>query len=476
MSSAPLGLTIEETQAAIAKGDLTVPEATAAALQGLETIGNELNAVARVQHDDAMEQAEARQGQLKAGTANGALFGVPLAHKDLYYRKGWTIEAGAKLMADHRAPYTATTISKLEQAGALDIARLNTVEFALGTFGQNSNTGAVHNPWNPDHITGGSSSGSGATVAAGIVPGALGSDTGGSIRLPAAACGLIGLKPTAGLIGRSGIVPLSFSLDTAGPLTRTVRDAAIMLQAMAGYDENDAGSVNVPVPDYLADIERGIGDTRVGVITNCLFDPVRDEIADKLLDARKLLGSLGRPLREVTVEGLERTNRLTALIIVSEASALHSRWLKTRAKEYTPQTLSRMMAGLFVPAETYMRAMEFRRRFVKSTLAQAFREADVLFAPVWPYPIPTIAETAFRASPDYPEMVVSSGHCTRPINFLGFPAITLPCGLSKNGLPTAFQLIGRPFDEKTLLRVARTYEREQVLANLRPAVSVWNRD
>ena len=475
MATSPLGLTIEQTQAAITKGDLTIPEATAAALDGLDTIGKDLNAVARVQRDDAMAAAEARQAELKAGKALGPLFGVPLAHKDLYYRKGWTIEAGTKLMAGHQAPFTATPIAKLEQAGALDIARLNTVEFALGTFGQNAHTGAVHNPWNPDYITGGSSSGSGAVVAAGIVPGALGSDTGGSIRLPAAACGLIGLKPTAGLIGRSGIVPLSFSLDTAGPLTRTVRDAAIMLQAMAGYDDNDPGSANVAISDYLSDIENGIGDTRVGVVTNCLFDPVHDEIAEKLLAARNLLGSLGRPQREVTIEGLERTNRLTALIIVSEAAALHSRWLKERAQDYTPQTLSRMMAGLFVPAETYLRALEFRRRFVKSTLTHAFREADVLFAPVWPYPIPTIAETAFRASPDYPEMVVSSGHCTRPINFLGFPSITLPCGLSKNGLPTAFQLIARPFEEATLLRVARAYEREQILGDAHPAVSVWKR-
>ncbi|MEZ5909211.1 MAG: amidase [Hyphomicrobiaceae bacterium] len=474
MSARWPGLTIEETRTAIDKGELAIEEAVEMTLAALDGKGRQLNAVARLEREHAMTSAKQLAGSRKRGETVGPLFGVPLAHKDLYGRKGWLLEAGSKLMQGHRSPRTALAVAKLDAAGALDIARLNTVEFALGTMGHNEHTGPVQNPWNTAHITGGSSSGSGAAVAAGLVPAALGSDTGGSIRLPAAACGLVGLKPTAGLVGRSGVVPLSGSLDTVGPLTRTVRDAAIVLQAIAGPDADDSGSLDVDIPDYLAGIEGGAKGVRIGIVRKGLYDPVKPDVAARLDAAVANLGKLGASVREVEIEGIELVNRLTALMISVEAASLHSRWLAGNVGDYGRQTVSRLMAGLFVPGETYLRVREHRRRFARYVLDTALSEVDVLFAPVWPYPVPTIAETGWRAGPDYAEMVVASGHCTRPINYLGLPTVSLPCGFTDNGLPAAFQLIGRPFAEAELLRVARAYEREQPLwRERRPSVSVW---
>lgn len=474
MSAAPeLGLTLEETCAAISDGEVGVAALAGATLEALETIGTELNAVARTEAEQGLAAASACDERRSAGADLPPLFGAPLAHKDIYEREGWLCEAGSQIMSGRVAERTAASCARLDDAGALDLARLNTVEFALGTTGHNSITGAVKNPWNPAHITGGSSSGSGAMVAAGVVPAALGTDTGGSIRLPAAACGLVGLKPTLGRVGRSGIVPLSHSLDTAGPLTRTVRDAALMLQALAGYDADDAGSADLPVPDYISGIEDGVSDLRIGVPREVFFDNLDDSVATSLDDARSIFGRIGASVSDVTIEQIAFANRLTTLIIAVEGASLHSGWLAERAGDYGPQTLGRLMTGLFVPADAYVRTLEFRRRFMQNTLATVFREADLLFTPVWPYEIPTIEASDVGGNPGFTDMIVASGQCTRPVNFLGFPAITVPCGFSANGLPVAFQLVARPFEEAKLLRAARAFEREIDFWSAKPQVSVW---
>lgn len=471
---AGLGSSIEEQAEGLRAGDFTSSALTASTIEGLENLGRRLNALARSEPDHAMEQAAAADGRLRAGAACGPLTGIPLAHKDLYLREGWTIEAGSRPLKGVVARETAQVCQLLDEAGSVDCARLNTVEFALGTTGHNEITGHVRNSWNPDYITGGSSSGSATAVAAGLVPAALGSDTGGSVRLPAAACGLAGLKPTFGLIGRSGVVPVSHSLDTVGPLTRTVRDCAIVLQAIAGHDGKDPGSAEVEIPDYLAEIEDGVEGLRIGIPNNYFLDPLDHDVGAAFEGARKAFAALGATERGVTVEQVELANRVTTAIIAVEAATTHSGWLKSRAGDYGPQTLGRLMTGLFVPAEAYLRALEFRRRFTRQTLDSVFREVDLLLTPMWPYRLPTIEEADLSGNPGFSDFVIASGHCSRPANLLGFPAITVPAGLCSNGLPIGVQLIGRPFEEALLLRAARAFERERRFWDQKPPVSVWN--
>lgn len=468
-----LGMTLEATCDAIAKGEVSVEALARATLEKLATIGTELNAVARTEDESALASAVACDRQRAAGASLPPLFGAPLAHKDIYEREGWLCEAGSQIMQGRAAERTAFACKQLDMAGALDLARLNTVEFALGTTGHNSITGAVKNPWNPAHITGGSSSGSGAMVAAGVVPAALGTDTGGSVRLPAAACGLVGLKPTLGRVGRSGVVPLSHSLDTVGPLTRTVRDAALMLRVLAGYDPSDAGSADLPVHEYMATIEAGASGMRIGLPRDVFFDGLDDDVASLLDGVRSTIAGTGATVSDVAIENVALVNRLTTLIIAVEGSAAHSRWLTERANDYGPQTLGRLMTGLFVSADAYVRTLEFRRRFAQNTLDTVFHDVDLLLTPVWPYAIPTIEASDVGGNPGFTEMVVASGQCTRPVNFLGFPSITVPCGLTSNGLPVAFQLVARPFEEALLLQAARAFEREMDFASAKPQISVW---
>ncbi len=305
------------------------------------------------------------------------------------------------------------------------------------------------------------------------MPAALGTDTGGSIRIPAGACGIVGLKPTAGLTGRSGVFPLSFSLDTVGPLTRTVRDSALMLQAIAGRDAADPTSIEVAVPDYLQSIEDGLTGVRIGIPRHSFFDALDESTARALETVRQLLEAGAAQVRAVTVEHTEYANRLATLVIAVEGASVHSAWLKSRATEYGSQTLARLLTGLNVPAHAYLRTLDFRTRFMQHTLETVFRDTDVLFVPMLPYLPPTLAESDVGGNPDYARMIVAFGQCSRPFNMLGFPAITLPCGFSPAGLPVAMQLVARPFEEALLLRVARAVERELDLQRPVPAVSVW---
>ncbi len=472
MTDPLLGKSLEQTLALVERKVCSVTELTEATLAALESTGRELNAVARTERDAALARASELDSLSETERRKQPLFGAVLAHKDIYARRGWELQAGSKIVHGP-APSTAAALHGLDRAGALDCARLNTVEFALGVTGHNEITGDVRNPWNPAHMPGGSSGGSAAAVAAGIVPAALGSDTGGSIRIPAAACGVVGLKPTAGLAGRSGVFPLSFSLDTVGPLTRTVRDSARVLQAIAGYDADDPTSIEARVPDYLHTIEDGFDGLRLGIPQNYFFDELDDATAAALATVRKVLTDSEAQVTHVTVEQAEYANRLATLIIAVEGANVHREWLKSRAADYGAQTLARLLAGLYVPAEAYLRALDFRVRFVRSTLSSAFREADVLFVPMLPCVPPTLAQSDLGSNPEYAEMIVRLGHCSRPFNLLGFPALSLPCGFTDTGLPIGAQLVARPFEEALLLRAARALERELDPGDRVPAVSVW---
>lgn len=461
---------IEDLRADIESNPASLSTFIAAALSDLDSIGRALNAVVMVATDHALERAASLGGiaQRNSGDAARGLFGIPVAHKDLYMREGWLCEGGSRTLEGHRAGRTAFAVKQLDLAGAVDCARLTSVELGLGTTGHNAYFGTPANPWNQAYICGGSSSGSAAVVAAGIVPASLGTDTGGSVRLPAAACGLVGVKPTHGLIGRSGIIALSPALDTAGPLTRSVRDAAIVLNSIAGFDVDDAGSIRLNRPDYLSQIEAGIEGVRMGWPSNYFFDNTHGTVADQLAEAFALAGRLGARCVDVPVPGIESANAMTMVIIAVEGAALHEQAILRNHELFGPQTLARLLVGAFIPAPDYHHALANRGRLARRVLDETFRYVDVLVTPVWPYPLPTIAESDAGAHPDAADMVLRSGHNTRPVNYLGFPAINLPIGFDANGLPMSLQLIGAPFSEARLLRAARALEREFEFWSARP--------
>ncbi|MBT6086401.1 MAG: amidase [Rhodospirillaceae bacterium] len=445
--------------AAIADKTISAEEATRAAIARLETVGPTLHAVQAMDPDLAIDAARQADVKLARGQELGPLHGVPLAHKDMFYRKGRISGCGSKIRAEFVPDVTASVLAGLDRAGALDIARLNMVEFALGVTGHNEVTGTPMNPWNTAHITGGSSSGSGAAVAGRLIYGALGSDTGGSIRFPACCNGVVGMKPTWSRVSRFGAMPLSASLDTIGPLTRTVRDNALMFQAIAGHDPNDATSSRLDVPDYAAALSGGVKGLRVAVPENYFFEPVDDEIADLVRTSLDVLTDAGAEIIPVTVpESIRVTNAFTSLITATEGASIHQTWLTECFDDYGRQTGARLMAGLTTPATRYLQARSLRAPILAEFHDAVFTDADVLHIPVMISTPPTIADTDNADNPGFMDMITKMGLCTRPINYLGLPALTIPCGFTANGLPTAFQLVGRPFDEATLYRAGEAYQ------------------
>lgn len=464
---------IESLHAAICSRPENIVEFTRETIDALQTDGQVLDAVVHIAELEALERASRLEAEA-AGSGvppDAPLFGIPLAHKDLYMRAGWPCTGGSATLAEHRADRTAFALEQLDRAGALDCGRLDSVELGLGTTGHNEYCGTPRNPWDPDYICGGSSSGSSATVAAGIVPAALGSDTGGSVRLPAAACGLVGIKPTHGLVGRSGVIALSPTLDTVGPLTRTVRDGAIVLQALIGEDRNDPASIRVDGPNYLSDIESGMEGLRIGWPSNHFFADVDAEVADGVKHVFDLGGRLGAKLSEVAVPDIETANAMTMLLVAVEGMALHEQTILSDHERFGPQSLQRLLVGAFVSARDYHYALANREALARRVLSETFESVDIVVTPVWPYPLPTIAQSDVGARPEAADLVFRSGHNTRPVNYLGFPAINLPTGFDRNGLPTSLQLIGRPWSESLLLRAARALERELDFWSKRPDLS-----
>ncbi|MEZ5826411.1 MAG: amidase [Geminicoccaceae bacterium] len=341
-----LDLSLAELADAIYMRKVSSREATEASIAAFERHGERLNAVVDIDAEGALEQAAAMDAELQAGRRRGRLHGVPLAHKDMFYRAGRPSVCGTIVRRDFVPQVTSTALARLDGAGALDIGRLNMVEFALGITGHNRHTGHPRNPWNTDHITGGSSSGPVASVAARLVPASLGSDTGGSIRVPACCTGLVGLKPTYGRISCFGAMPLSQSLDHVGIFTRTARDTAILLGILAGHDPADPLSSRHRVPDYENGLEEGLEGLRVGYVASSDEVDMSDEVLSLLAESRAVLADLGAELVEINLPDLAPINTLRRCLMFSEATAHHLDFLDTVRDQYTTETLSRMEPGL----------------------------------------------------------------------------------------------------------------------------------
>ncbi|WP_341992148.1 amidase [Azorhizobium sp. AG788] len=457
--SALFDLGLVETAQAIADGAVTSEAVTAVALDRLETLGPRYNAVMALDRSGALEAARAVDRARAKGEDIGALGGVPLAHKDLLYRAGRVCTGGSLIRKDFVPDITASVLERLDGAGALDLGTLHLAEFALSPTGFNAHYGHGKSPWNPAYGSGGSSSGSGAAVAARLVSGALGSDTGGSIRHPSAMCGVTGLKPTHGLVPLYGAMPMAPSLDTIGPLTRSARDAARMLSVIAGPDVRDAITLSAPDRDYESGLTGDVRGLTIAVPQGYYRTAAESEILALMDASLDVLQEAGARIVETTVPDMMLINALMQVVMTSEAAALHRQWLSARPQDYGAQVRARILPGFAVPAIRYVEAMMMRAQMAREWLTAAMGAADLVHVPTLAVPVPSIAETTEGAPEDVAAAIARVTHCTRGISYLGLPSLSVPCGFTANGLPAAFQLVGRPYGEPVLLRAGDAYQR-----------------
>lgn len=451
-------LDLVDVAARIRAGELRAMDVTQAMLDRAERENARLHCYLEIDRDGALRAAEQADARRARGERLGPLHGVPLAHKDMFDVAGERIRYGSRVRGEHRPARTATVIERLAAAGAIRLGALNMAEFALGPTGHNAAVGDCRNALDADYIAGGSSSGSGAAVGAFAAYGALGSDTGGSVRIPAAANGVVGLKPTYGRVPRSGSMRLAPSIDVIGPLARTTRDCAALLQVIAGHDPLDRESSRLAVPDYEQERTRGVRGLRVGVPRNHFLDVATDDVRAAMQASVDLLVSQGAECVAVDVPDAAALAELSRAIVYSEAAGLHAHWLRTRPETYSPQVRVRASTGIGIPASIYYEALLLRAPLLRRCVAEVFSRCDVLHLPTLPIATPTLAETDVGAGEALWRTLGRLVHCTAPFNFLGVPALSLPAARAANGMPTSVQLVGPPFSEGTLLRVAAVHE------------------
>jgi aspartyl-tRNA(Asn)/glutamyl-tRNA(Gln) amidotransferase subunit A len=471
-AAAIFNMSLAEAADAVKAGDVTASQLTEVALDRLEKIGSKLNCTITIEREEALRAADQLDKERKRGLLRSPLHGVPLAHKDLFHRAGKVTTYGSPILRDFKSDRTATVLARLDAAGAVNVGSLHLSEFAFSPTGFNKHFGSCRNPWNPEHVTGGSSSGSGAAVAARLVYGALGTDSGGSIRHPAAMCGVIGLKTTQTRVSRAGVMPLSHSLDCVGPMTRTARDCARLLSVIAGHDKDDPTSSDRAIPDYEAELGRSIKGLKIAVPRKYYYDAVSDEVHHLLDESIVTLKDLGAVIQETSTPDIGLVNSLAQLVMSVEAATVHQHWLKTRRNDYADVVRSRIEPGLLVPATRYCEALALRSKIMRSFLQQCMAGADVIHLPAVCIPVPTIRETTEDQPDAMAKRIAALTHCTRGINYLGLPAISVPAGFAKNALPVGFQLVGRPFDEALLLGIADAYQQATAWHRKVPAVAM----
>jgi len=418
---------------------------------------DETNSFISVTAERALEGASQAEREILAGRYRGPLHGVPVALKDIIYTRGVSTTMGSALYSGHVPDHSATVARKLEEAGSILIGKTNTHEFAYGPTGDRSHFGATKNPHDTRRITGGSSGGSGAAVAANLCYGALGSDTGGSIRIPAALCGTVGMKPTFGRVSKSGVFPLSWTLDHVGPITHTVKDNALMLNVLVGYDPEDHYSVDRPAEDFTRDLQRGLRGASIGVPRDFFFDHVDEEVEARVREAVEIFRSLGAEVREVEIPNVWDTLYAQRLILAAEAYAVHEEHLEKEPESFGEEVSDRLMDGERPKAYRYAKARQ-RGMLATDEFDRALQGIDVLLTPTLPITAPEIGQREVGIG-DYEESVRSAlTRFTGPTNLTGHPSLSVPCGEVATGLPVGLQLIGRRFDEATLYRFGHAYE------------------
>ncbi len=428
-----------------------------------------LNSFITLLPEEARAAARRAEQEIQSGNYKGPLHGIPVALKDLFNTGGVRTTSGSRIFDNFIPERDCTVAARFHQAGAILLGKLNMHQFAYGPTGENPDYGHMHNPWDLDLITGGSSGGSGSATAAGQCTITTGSDTGGSIRIPAALCGIVGLKPTYGLVSRYGLTPLSWSLDHPGPMVRTVEDAALSMNAIAGYDPKDVASARVDIPDYTTALTGDVRGLRIGVVKEYFEAPLDPEVDRSVRDAIGVLESLGAVVTEVSFPMFNDSQAISGAILMSEAAAYHRDLLASDGEKLYPPVRVRLEAGLFVSAADYLRAQQARSLFDRQA-RELLERVDLLAGPTEPVTAPLLLAERVQAGEREVGTTGALTQYTRPYNLTGFPAISVPCGFSEAGLPMALQLAGRPFDELTVLRAAHAYEQATEWHSRRPPI------
>ena len=449
-------MTILEAAHALRKRAISSAELTEAALVRTHELNPKLNAFITVLEDSARAQARAADAELSKGADRGPLHGVPIAVKDVFETRGVRTTCGSAIFKDNVPSRDAAVVEKLAAAGAVLIGKTGMHELAYGITSNNPHFGTIRNPRDADRIPGGSSGGSGAAVAADMVFMAMGSDTGGSIRIPASFCGTVGLKPTSGRVSRYGVMPLDFSLDHMGPLARSTRDAAVTLQALSGFDARDETSSRVPVDDYLPAANCSIRGVRIGLPENFYFDRLDPDVDAAVRRMTANAESLGAHVIPVRVPDIPALNAVGRVILLAEASALMEKYAGDRA-QFGADVMALIDQGRLLAATDYINAQRLRR-MMQRDFAKLWQRVDCLFTPTTPMAAPRIGETTVQFGDHTEDVRLAATRLVRGINVLGLPALSMPCGSDRRGLPLSLQIVGRPFDEALILRVAAALE------------------
>ncbi len=449
-------MTIQEAAKALRKKTISSIELTRDSLKRIARIEPTLRAFITITEESAEAQAAQADQELAAGVDRGLLHGIPIAVKDVFSTRGIRTTCGSKLFANLIPERDAAVVERLKAAGAVIVGKNNMHELAYGITSSNPHFGTVRNPWDPERIPGGSSGGSGSAVAAGLVFMAMGSDTGGSIRIPASFCGTVGLKPTFGRVSRYGVLPLDFSLDHMGPLSRSVRDAALTLDVLAGFDSRDDTSSRKPVEPYLPSEATSIQGVRIGLPEGFYFERIAPAVAEAVRRAAVVAERAGAVVVPVRLPDIANLNTIGRIILLCEASATMERYL-ARREDFGTDVLALLDQGRLIPATDYINAQRIRR-VLRQEFQSVWKQVDCLFTPTTPTSAPRIGQTTLKLGSDEEDVRIASTRLVRGINVLGLPALSLPCGFDEQGLPLGLQIIGRSFQEALILRVGAAVE------------------
>jgi aspartyl-tRNA(Asn)/glutamyl-tRNA(Gln) amidotransferase subunit A len=426
-------------------------------LKRIHKLQPKLNSFITITEAEGRKAATEAEAEIRGGHYRGPLHGIPTSIKDLFATRGVRTTAGSKVLGNSVPDFDATAVARLRQAGMVMVGKTNMHEFAYGVTNDNAHYGPARNPWDQTRVPGGSSGGSAAAVASSQCTASLGSDTGGSIRIPSSACGVVGLKPTYGRVSRYGAIPLAWSLDHAGPITKTVEDAAIMLGAIAGADPNDASAASRPVPDYRREMMKGVRGLRLGIPRQYFFDDIDPEIRAAVDKAIRELESLGATTVEVDIPNLDNCAAMEAHITLVEATSYHEPYLQRQPDDYSPEVRVNLEAGRYLLGTDYVKSQR-ARTLLQHNFNEAFKHADVIVSPTLPAFSPRVGEVWVQSGKLRENVIDAFLRFNIPYDLTGFPAISIPCGFGSTGLPIGLQFAGKAFDEKTILIVANAFE------------------
>jgi aspartyl-tRNA(Asn)/glutamyl-tRNA(Gln) amidotransferase subunit A len=453
-----LDLELTEVAEQIRLREISPVEVTRATLDAIAVHDSTLSAFITVTEESAMQAAEAAEKAIGAGYYLGPLHGVPLAIKDIVSIRDQRSTSGSKILADHVPAEDATVSARLRASGAVFVGKLNMHEFAFGVTTENPHYGTTKNPWNLAHSAGGSSGGSGSAVAARLCYGALGTDTGCSVRLPASYCGISGIRPSIGRVSNFGVGTLAWTLDTVGPMARSSADCAAMLSVISGYDARDPQTSKNPVPDLTGDIERGLAGLRLGLIADYSLEGLQDDVRLSFEQALALLEESGATIREVPIPDLDLATSALMTIDIAEPAAYHAQWLRDRPQDYGDDIRTLLEQGEMYTATQYIQAQRYRSMLHRS-FTEAMHDLDAIITPSVPYTSPRIGERTVSIGGKDIGLIDAIMRYQALPPLAGMPALSVPCGFSSEGLPVGMQIIGDAFDESTVLRIGHAFQR-----------------